>query len=386
MNVLFIYIGVVGGFSGQAAATELIIDGLGSEAVSRFRMPHLNRVGTAPKWLRALAFGGRLFRAYAGLLCTRLPRDGAIHLSLGLTRFALVRDGLALFCAGCLNSSSIRSVVALNGNVFTEWPINSLNAKLFRAIIRSADCVTCVGTSHRDALIQLGVPEQKVEVVPNVCEYDGVPTDVVELKQASGDAPVELLFLSSLTDTKGYPEYLEALELIAAAHPDSRIHAVLCGPITAGSYRQRFDTVDEARQWIDGKLEAINRSKNIRAEYIPGASGAAKQELFERAQVFVLPTRYPVEAQPLVVIEAMAHGCAIITTDIGELPSTVDETCAIVLHQPTTQSVQQAIVTLVSDEALRSRLGQQALERFKSDFNREAYLTRWKQLLVGVDC
>lgn len=387
MKVFFIYIGVVGGFSGQAAATELIIDGFRREGidVSCGWVPHLNRIGRAPKLLRFGVFLCRLLRTYWKFVWMRFPADGAIHLSLGLTRFALIRDGLALWCASRWNAKSVRKVVALNGSVFTGWPLASLNARLFRAVIRGADVVTCVGTSHRQALIDLGVPAVKIEVVPNVCEYDGIEASAVQSKQLSAQVPIELLFLSSLTDTKGYPEYLEALELIAAERSDCRINAVLCGPITAGAYRQRFDTVDEARQWIDGKVALINDSTSVRVEYIPGASGTAKQQLFERAQVFVLPTYYPVEAQPLVVIEAMAYGCAIVTTDVGELPSTVNGTCAVVLHKPTAESVKQAIVALVLDEALRGRLGQQALERFKSDFNRDAYLARWKQLLVGVD-
>jgi glycosyltransferase involved in cell wall biosynthesis len=63
----------------------------------------------------------------------------------------------------------------------------------------------------------------------------------------------------------------------------------------------------------------MNQSGRIQLEWIRGARGAEKQALFEQAQIFVLPTQYPVEAQPLAVLEAMAHGCAIVTTDVGEL-------------------------------------------------------------------
>ena len=380
MKVLFIYIGVVGGYSGQATATDLIIDGLDPENVKRFHMPHLNRVGIAPKWLRALTFFGRLFRAYAGLIIARMPQVGAIHLSLGLTRFALLRDYVALICASLFARGRVRKVVALHGSVFTEWPTNSLNAQLLRSVIRCAGCVTCVGSSHRQALINLGVSSGKIEIVPNACEYDGIEESDVTERQASSDQPLECLFLSSLTDTKGYPEYLEALEMIGSVD-GAPIHAVLCGPIMMDAYRKRFETYDEAKVWIEQKVASINESDRVQAEWIPGARGPEKKALFEQAQIFVLPTQYPVEAQPLAVIEAMAHGCAIVTTDAGELLSTVNNESAIILSAPTPDSVKQSIISLAEDEQLRLRLSQAALNQFKLKFNRERYVQRWADLL-----
>ena len=382
MKYLFIYIGVVGGFSGQAKATDLIIDGLNPKGVVCVRglLPHLDRSGRLPVSISGVSLFAKLLRVYWRFLCERLPEGGAIHLSLGLTRFALLRDYVALICASLFARGRVRKVVALHGSVFTEWPTNSLNAQLLRSVIRCAGCVTCVGSSHRQALINLGVPSEKIEIVPNTCEYDGIEESDVTEKQASSDQPLECLFLSSLTDTKGYPEYLEALEMIGSVD-GAPIHAVLCGPIMMDAYRKRFETYDEAKVWIEQKVASINESDRIQAEWIPGARGSEKKALFEQAQIFVLPTQYPVEAQPLAVIEAMAHGCAIVTTDAGELLSTVNDESAIILSAPTPDSVKQSIISLAEDEQLRLHLSQAALNQFKLKFNRERYVQRWADLL-----
>ena len=382
MRVLFIYIGVVGGFSGQAKATDLIIDGLNPKGVVCVRglLPYLDRSGRLPVSISGVLLFAKLLRVYWRFLCERLPEGGAIHLSLGLTRFALLRDYVALICASLFARGRVRKVVALHGSVFTEWPTNSLNAQLFRSVIRCAGCVTCVGSSHRQALINLGVSSGKIEIVPNACEYDGIEESDVTERQASSDQPLECLFLSSLTDTKGYPEYLEALEMIGSVD-GVPIHAVLCGPIMMDAYRKRFETYDEAKVWIEQKVASINESDRVQAEWIPGARGSEKKALFEQAQIFVLPTQYPVEAQPLAVIEAMAHGCAIVTTDAGELLSTVNNESAIILSAPTPDSVKQSIISLAEDEQLRLRLSQAALNQFKLKFNRERYVQRWAGLL-----
>ena len=382
MRVLFIYIGVSGGFSGQAKATDLIIDGLNPKGVVCVRglLPYLDRSGRLPVSISGVLLFAKLLRVYWRFLCERLPEGGAIHLSLGLTRFALLRDYVALICASLFARGRVRKVVALHGSVFTEWPTNSLNAQLLRSVIRCAGCVTCVGSSHRQALINLGVSSGKIEIVPNACEYDGIEESDVTERQASSDQPLECLFLSSLTDTKGYPEYLEALEMIGSVD-GVPIHAVLCGPIMMDAYRKRFETYDEVKVWIEQKVASINESDRVQAEWIPGARGSEKKALFEQAQIFVLPTQYPVEAQPLAVIEAMAHGCAIVTTDAGELLSTVNNESAIILSAPTPDSVKQSIISLAEDEQLRLRLSQAALNQFKLKFNRERYVQRWAGLL-----
>ena len=382
MRVLFIYIGVADGFSGQAKATDLIIDGLNPKGVVCVRglLPYLDRSDRLPASISRVLLFAKLLRVYCRFLCERLPEGGAIHLSLGLTRFALLRDYVALICASLFARGRVRKVVALHGSVFTEWPTNSLNAQLLRSVIRCAGCVTCVGSSHRQALINLGVPSEKIEIVSNTCEYDGIEESDVTEKQASSNQLLECLFLSSLTDTKGYPEYLEALEMVGSVD-GAPIHAVLCGPIMMDAYRKRFETYDEAKVWIEQKVASINESDRVQAEWIPGARGSEKRELYERAQIFVLPTQYTVEAQPLAVIEAMAHGCAIVTSDVGELLSTVNDESAIVLSAPTPDSVKQAIVSLAEDEQLRMSLGQAALNQFKTKFNRERYLRHWSELL-----
>jgi glycosyltransferase involved in cell wall biosynthesis len=380
--MLFIYIGVSSGFSGQAAATELIIDGFRGQGIacSRQLLPHLDRTGRLSKCVGGLSFSIDLLRAYGDLLLRKLPAGSAIHLSLGQTRFALLRDGFALLCATAFNSRSLRRVVALNASVFTGWARESWNARIFRWIIWRCDIVTCVGVSHAQALQDLGVPAEQIEVVPNICEYDGIEKSELVEKQAVLDQPIELLFLSSLTDTKGYPEYLEALEMLSV-EPGPRIHAVLCGPIMMDAYRKRFNTAEAATAWIERKLEVINQTDRIQLEWIRGARGVEKKTLFEKAQIFVLPTQYPVEAQPLVVIEAMAHGCAIVTTDVGELSATVNSKCAIIQSAPTAQTVKQAIDTLIENDAFRLSLAKSALSHFKLEFNREQYVAHWRELL-----
>jgi glycosyltransferase involved in cell wall biosynthesis len=91
-----------------------------------------------------------------------------------------------------------------------------------------------------------------------------------------------------------------------------------------------------------------------------------------------------VEAQPLVLLEAMANGCAIVSSAVGEIPSTLDSSCAILLDDPTTAHVADALQALLGEPARRLDLGLAARRRFEDRFSRPAYISRWQDIFRGA--
>lgn len=379
MTIVFIYIDTGVGYSGQAIATELITEGLDPSIVLRRKLPHFDREGTAPFSVRLFRYLAGLLPIYWGLIAQRLPPPCVVHLSLGLTRFALIRDGLALLFTGFRSSKDLLRVLSLNGSVFTTWKIGSIESRIFRFLSSRVSVVTCVGSSHAAHLKRIGVEPEKIMIIPNTCEYDAVSSSAVIRKHILQNNVLHCLFLSSLKDTKGYPEYLEALEQLSKKR-GIRIDAVLCGPISICAYRKRFQTAKIAQAWVEDKLACINQSNRVRIQWLRGASGDQKRKLFESSQVFVLPTYYPVEAQPLVLLEAMAHGCAIITTDFGEIPDTLGSGCAIILHKVNSKAVASSIELLAEDVNLRLNLAFGGWSRYKKLFHRARYVNQWKNV------
>ena len=114
-----------------------------------------------------------------------------------------------------------------------------------------------------------------------------------------------------------------------------KVDAVLCGRLVASEYSSGRVGEREAEKWIVERIERINRTERVRVRWVKGAIGSEKAALFRKADLFVLPTRYAVEAQPLVLLEAMASGCAIVTTSIGEIPTILDPQCAALIGSAT---------------------------------------------------
>lgn len=370
------------GFSGQRAATELVINGLAGRGwlCRRLPQPVLDRSdgakhakwayfwGVVGAWLRSL----RLFFARGSWLCLNLPQ----------TRTGMLRDAVTLLVARAGLGRS-RIAVSLHGSLFMHWPERAFETRLFARVLAQAGTVTVLGERQRARLLQLGVADGSVRVVVNSCELAPLGSAALAEKLASRDGPVRILYLSSLIDTKGYPEFLEALKLLSGSG-GGRIEAVLCGKLFNAEQSERFSSSAEAGAWIERTLLEINRRARVSVRWVKGAVGEEKRRLFHEADIFVFPTRYAVEAQPLVLLEAMASGCAIVTTAIGEIPTILDETCASILPaEANSQVVARALEQLIESPMLRRGLARNAHQRFLDRYQIERHIDVWERLLAG---
>jgi glycosyltransferase involved in cell wall biosynthesis len=369
------------GFSGQKAATELVIKGLTARGWSCRRLP-LPVFKDSGQETRPMRFVANLLAAWTRALRLSIKGRGWLCVNLGQTRFSLVRDAVPVL-AGRVGLGRGRVCIVLHGSLFMRWKRDSLNARAFTFLLGNAAIISVLGESQRNRLIDLGIPGERVQVVVNSCDAEVLSPETVRVKHdpaSCADRPVRLLFLSSLIDTKGYPEFLEAVGRIAVWGGPA-VSAVICGRISPSEFSDRFREPAAAESWIEEQIATINRSPRSSARWVRGASGAEKATLLREADVFVLPTRYPVEAQPVALLEAMASGCAIVTSRAGEITTVLDDECAVLLENPTTDAVEAALQTLSINPEKRSRLACAAHKRFVERFGVERHLDRWESLL-----
>jgi glycosyltransferase involved in cell wall biosynthesis len=107
--------------------------------------------------------------------------------------------------------------------------------------------------------------------------------------------------LSNLTAEKGLHTFLDVMR--EARRQSIALHGILAGPIASPADK---DLVECALQDLAGLLE-----------YRGSIYGVDKQRFYRDINVFVFPTTYAYEAQPLVIFEALANGCPVISTDKG---------------------------------------------------------------------
>jgi len=159
------------------------------------------------------------------------------------------------------------------------------------------------------------------------------------------------------------------------------IEAVLCGRLVVSEFSGWFRDLAVSERWIEQQLAAVNLCARVRVRWIKRAVGAEKAALFRDAVIFVLPTRYAVEAQPLVLLEAMASGCAILTTRAGEIPTILDEQSAVLLAKPSAETVADAMRAMAVAAKVRRRFALTAQARFVDRYQVNRHIDAWEVLL-----
>ncbi len=371
------------GFSGQKEATEMVLRGLTAREWDCRRLPQpvleRGRGGAAVR----IKFGLQLLSAWLRSLRMLGAPGGSLCVNLGQTRFAFLRDAVPLF-VGRWRFGRARVTVSLHGSLFMNWADESWDVRLFVGLLRQAGTITVLGKRQSDRLIGLGIEAKRIEIVVNSCALPPISEMQLREKQAARsrrDKPLRILHLSSLIATKGFPEFLEALETLAGDRAIPAIEAVLCGCVTASEFQERFRDDAAAEDWIEKRMAAINRSPRVRVRWVRGAVGAEKEQLFRAADIFVLPTRYAVEAQPLVLLEAMASGCAIVTTAVGEIPTILDGESALFLGAGSTAELAAALRRLAAAPGTIGRLAEAAHRRFLERYQITRHLDGWEARL-----
>ena len=212
------------------------------------------------------------------------------------------------------------------------------------------------------------VPDGKRWVVPNTIDAAAIPdaATVEAARQRRAARPgVRVLFLSGMIPSKGYPAVLGALAALRERGRDATARFVgrWPSPGAEAAFRARIDALGLAD----------------RAEVVGGVGRDEVGALILDADVFALPTTYPVEAQPLTVIEALAAGTPVVVTRWAGLPEMVAEPAGrfVAAHAPA--EVADAVEALCGDgwaEASRA-----ARARFERQFSPEAVGRRWQDVL-----
>ncbi len=201
----------------------------------------------------------------------------------------------------CLKNIS-KMIIHLHGgslkeNIFTK---NKLLFKINRFFISRLGHVLISGSSHREIFSGI-IDDKKVIVIPNFAE-DYLFLDESEITRKFQDLqPLKILFLSNLIEGKGY-NYLVDAYLGLKSELKNKLRIDFAGGA---------DPVDLKKTKF---FEKINSAKEI--QYHGFINIEKKKELLTQAHILCFPS-YLLEGQGLVILEAYASGCVVITTGQG---------------------------------------------------------------------
>ena len=202
---------------------------------------------------------------------------------------------------------------------------------LYRFIWSKAKIVTANSQNLKE-LAQLSRPRQKLQVV-----YNGVDTNQFRPRKKDSQ-PFTVLSTSRLIKRKGIKHLIDGYFKFQQTVPNSRL--ILAGD---GNLRSEFE------RWV--------RQLDISTKVV--FKGAVPHEkmapIYRQADVFVLPSLN--EGMSNSLLEAMASGLPIITTNTGGTAELVDKTNGIVIRKESSEDITAALKTLCENKTLLNQMG-----------------------------
>ncbi len=169
-------------------------------------------------------------------------------------------------------------------------------ATLSRIAGRNATHIVLSETMSED-LRRLYSTCQKVFVAHNAGHVDD-PGDTLHEQR---NRKVTLGFLSNLSLDKGIDTVLEAFARVRDSGVDALLY--LAGPVTDSAVKA---LVTESQRRFGAGLVCLGPVR-----------GDAKVQFFKNLDIFLFPSRYKIEAQPMVVLEALSYGVPAVVTPQG---------------------------------------------------------------------
>jgi glycosyltransferase involved in cell wall biosynthesis len=228
--------------------------------------------------------------------------------------------------------------------------------------MKQIDAAAVMGTSLRTVFAGL-IADDKITVVPN-----GTP-DLAGNGEVKD--PEAVIFLSNLRRRKGVVESVEAALLVLRQRPSARF-------LFVGA-------------WESAELEHAVRERASLAgaaiRFIPATSGEEKHALLLSSSIMLFPPIEP-EGHPRVILEGLAAGLPIVTTDRGAIAETVvDGQTGWVLGDASPAQLSERLLLLLDDDSLCARMGEAARARYLESFTQETSdrsLADWLQRVADV--
>lgn len=360
--------------SGMRIGFDLLIAGF-----EELKLPHVvvNRsTGMEDKVVGTLTLRSVFANLYLFLIYwIKLFSVDTVYMTIGTSRFGFLRDAIMIWSAYLLGK---RNILHLKGGGFSNFYESSSSRMqwLLQKTFARVDIIIVLGNLLVDQFSFVPGISDKLQIVPN-----GLPKElqnsVTKAKNLSSSTSIQLLYLSNMIPTKGYLDILEACRLLK----ERQI------PVTCNFCGSFVRTVNEGEASYSEeqfyKLVAQNELGDI-VKYHGTVRGHIKQQFLQHAHLFLLPTYYSWEGQPISIIEALAFSTPVISTRYRGIPEQViDEYNGYLISPRNPKEIADAVEKLWLNPSRYEIFSKNALTHFRENFTQEAHLNRLIPILIG---
>ena len=277
----------------------------------------------------------------------RHPRPDVIHAHAADVGFAVARQA---------HAQGVPIILTCHGVWFSVRNRLSPLGWLERSLIRGGHfaAITSVDRTSVESLRNAGF--DLAELVPNgvdLKEFDGI---------SAKQGPFRFLFVGRHVHQKGLDVLVKATaHLRDGGGPAFVVEIAGDGPLTTS---------------IKHMTEQLHLGDTIR--FLGPLPRPLLQDAFQRADAFVLPSRY--EGFPIAVFEAWAARLPVIATSVGGLRDLADEGNAILVPPDDPDALERSMARLLGDGPLREQLGRRGHDLVERAYTWDAIAMKYETI------
>lgn len=303
--------------------------------------------------------------------CFFMMKTQILYSMLSTSKLGVIRDFILINIGYLLNK---KIILHLHGGGFENLfsPSSRLIKKLIYFNLKHSTNIIVLTENIKYQFRYFNTQiTDKIIVIGNC-----LPVDITEPpatnKEIDLTRRIELLYLSSLMPSKGYLDIIQALIQMTEAER-KYFHLNLCGNF--------IDAITECKHVIHDEntlLEYVNKlnlQKTI--TYYGELTGRKKIEIFKSSDVFILPTYYPWEGQPLSIIEAMAFSLPVITCkNNGISEMIINEFNGFFVKPRSPIEIKNVLLTFINKPKCYNILSKNARKQYEINYRRKKHLSK----------
>ncbi len=290
-------------------------------------------------FLSKILVAARAYCLVLYLLC--LKKVSVIHIHASM-RGSFYRKSIFVILAHFFRVPTVFHLHGSEFKQFYEVECNSIMKCYVRYIFNLADRVIVLSKEWESYITNKVKIRASVDVIYNFVE-DVTFRDLDKNNQS-------ILFMGLLGRRKGIFDLLDALIDLCKQFPAIKLY---CGG-------------DGDVEGVKRRISELGLGNNV--EMLGWVTGKAKDDLFKRSEIFVLPSYN--EGLPMAILESFRAGTPVISTYVGGIPEAIyDGEQGFLINPGDVESLKDCIVKILSDQNLKDNMGKSARNTFLSRFS-----------------
>ncbi|HTA60867.1 MAG TPA: glycosyltransferase [Bacteroidia bacterium] len=331
-------------YMGPSIATEIILK---SSLKEHFELIHLDtKINHEISAFGTWSFG-KVFRNlsiyFKMISLARKMKPDIVLVPISQTTTGFFKDSLFILIAKFFGR---KIILQLRGSNFKTWISNSSSSNKWyvKYILKKTQGIIVLGNNLKH-LFENYYPKDKIFVVPNGGDY------TFPIKNESGE--VKILYLSNLLASKGIEDVFRAIEIVSKK-TDVKFSIDIIGS---------WYNIEEEKRCL-----SIKESSHLPINVHLSKGLDEKFKYLANADIFVFPPREP-EGHPWSIVEAMAAGLPIISTDMGAIiESVIDGKNGFIVEPKHPEQIAEKLELLIKNEGLRKNMGAAGRELYLANF------------------